>query len=215
MKGISFRFRQKGNFAIEFSFVGLLLGVLLAFAQDAIIKISTKGKLDRLSYSAVSLVKERTQLYNCNYDPDDSGYGSDSYCPFELNNPIKAEDVVSLYTVVKNSLERTTGSFDVDKFGMRLEEQTYDEDTNTPNTLKVFNCYGDAAACAVGETTPSCSVEQSLTGTKESDLRITTTLNRNPPLYRITLCYETDDLVAGLLSSGFKNVSSTSVAVGR
>ncbi|PWI35230.1 ATP-binding protein [Vibrio albus] len=197
MNGLNSIFRQKGTFAIEFSIVGLLLGVLLAFAQDAIIKISMKGKLDRLSYSAVSIIKERTQLYSG--DTLASAPGSDD--SFDLNNPMSGEHVTNIYTVVENSMKRITGSFDEAKFGMRLEEQTYTD--NTPNTLVVYN--SGTLVCSVGQTLADI----------EADLRITTTLERHPPIYRITLCYDTDNLVADLLSSGFERVSSTSVAVGR
>ncbi|PJC86104.1 ATP-binding protein [Vibrio sp. HA2012] len=187
MKETNLRSRQKGAFAIEFAVVGLLLGVLLAFAQDAIIKISMKGKLDRLSYSAVSIVKERTQLYS-NEDQMTDG------------------DVDLVYTAVSDSLSRTTGTFEASRFGMHLEEQTYDDSiddtTVNANTLQIFDR---------GQT---CTVSPTLSQ-KENALRITTTLGYNSPLYRVTLCYETDNLVMGLLDNGFTTVSSTSVALGR
>jgi tight adherence protein F len=193
MKDPNLIFRQRGAFAIEFAIVGLLLGVLLAFAQDAIINISMKGKLDRLSYSAVSIVKERTQLYSG--DPPGSDAG------FDLNNPMAASDATNIYTAMKQSLSRTTGSFDESKFGMRLEELTYDGN--------------NASLVIYKEGSLDCEVQSSLADTEKQDaLQITTTLERHPPIYQITLCYDTD-LVADLLSKGFERVSSTSVAVGR
>ncbi len=170
-------------FAIEFSVIGLLFGVLIVFAQDMTIKLSMKGKLDRLSYSAVSLIRERTQLY------DENMY-------------MTATDANLIDRVVRASLSRTTGSFESGKYGMRIEELTYNS-SNNPNVLVVFN-----------RGAQICNVTQTLSQ-REGDLSVTTTWGRKSPLYRVTLCYETDNLLAGKLDSGFTTVSSTSVSLGR
>ena len=175
--------KQQGAFAIEFAIVGLLCGVLIVFASDIIIKISMKGKLDRLSYSAVSLIRERTQLY-------------DEYMQ------MSAADVDLIYRVVSSSLSRTTTSFDSARFGMHIEEQTYDSGNN-PNALVVFN--RGAQVCTVAQTLAQ----------REGDLSVVTTWGRKSALYRVTLCYETENLVAGIVESGFTRVSSTSVSLGR
>lgn len=59
--------KQRGIFSIEFAIVGICFSLLLAFSGDVIIKLSIKGKLDRLSYSLVNVLKERTQLYGMDY----------------------------------------------------------------------------------------------------------------------------------------------------
>lgn len=178
--------RQKGAFAIEFAIVGVLFGVLLVFAQDMIIKLSMKGKLDRLSYSAVSIIRERTQLYNEVQALSQDGNDADL-----------------IYEVIRDSLSRTTGSFDSTKFGMLIEVQTYSTITNDPYPLDVFT-----------RGSQNCAVEQTLDQI-ESVLSVTTTWENKTPLYRVTLCYETDNLVAGMLDGGFTTVSSTSVSLGR
>lgn len=50
MNVTNLKYKQKGTFAIEFAIVGLFLGILLMVTIDSTIKISTKGKLDRLSF---------------------------------------------------------------------------------------------------------------------------------------------------------------------
>jgi tight adherence protein F len=97
---------QSGNFTVEFAIVGILFGMLIAFSGDVVVKLAIKGKLDRMSYSAASIAKERTQLFAQNYIFDKS----------EGDN---------LYTIVENSLKRTMGSFDSTKFGMAVNVYTY------------------------------------------------------------------------------------------
>lgn len=183
MKEINSRFKQRGAFAIEFSIVGLLFAVLLAFSSDVIIKIAMKGKLDRLSFSAVSVVKERTQLYAEDYSMSNA-------------------DISSLYNVLKYSMKRTTDSFEESKFGMLFEEQTYTSAGGT-NALK-----------SISQGSNACSVTQPLSAI-ENELSVTTTWGRKSTLYRVTLCYETDNGVAGMLDNGFTTVTSSSVILGR
>lgn len=94
---------QQGNFTIEFAIVGVFFALLLVFSADLVIKLSIKGKLERLSYSIVNIIKERTQLF-----------GEDDY---SVSSTEAQED----YTIVINSLKRTMGSFDESKFGFDLE----------------------------------------------------------------------------------------------
>ncbi len=180
---INLKSKQRGVFSIEFALVSVVLGMLLLFTMDVVVKLSMKGKLDRLSFSAVSLVKERTQLYESNY------------------SMVEPQDAILVYNTVKNSLSRTTGNFDESSFGMRLEHQTY--------TDKVADI--DLPMFSLGT---GCVVNQSLSNI-ENGLSVVTTWGRKSTLYRVTLCYETDDMVSGVLGNGFTTVSSSSVILGR
>ena len=62
MNGLNLKSKQRGVFSIEFAIVGVVFSLLLAFSGDVIMKISIKGKLDRLSYSLVNVLKEE---HNC------------------------------------------------------------------------------------------------------------------------------------------------------
>lgn len=183
MKEINLKSNQTGVFTIEFAIVGLLLGVLIMFTGDVLVKLSMKGKLDRLSYSAASLVKERTQLYGEDYVTT----GADA-------------DIV--FTVISRSLERTTGQYELERFGMVIEEQTYAADS-TPNALRTMNRGGR-----------DCNLDETL-GDIENGLTVETSWGRQTTLYRVTLCYFTDNIVEDLLDNGFNIVSSSSVIIGR
>ena len=183
MKEINSKSSQKGTFTIEFAFVGLFMGILFMFTGDAIAKLSMKGKLDRLSYSATSLVKERTQLYGEDYLTTDA-------------------DANVVFDVVSGSLERTTGSYEDERFGMVIEEQTYTAD-QTANPLKTLR-----------RGVQQCELEQTL-GDLQSNLSVVTSWGRQATLYRVTLCYSTDNMVEELLDNGFNMVSSSSVVIGR
>jgi tight adherence protein F len=108
---------QCGNFTVEFAIVGVFFSMLIAFSGDIIVKLAIKGKLDRMSYSAASIAKERTQLF------------SESYT-------ISKSEADNLYTIVENSLKRTMGNYDSTKFGMALNVYTYTTKINTTSYSK-------------------------------------------------------------------------------
>lgn len=82
-------------------------------------KVSTKGKLDRVSFSAVSIAKERTQLYDSNIT-------------------LTQDDADTIYDVITGSMQRTMGDFSTENFGMTLEAQNYSSD-GTPLDVTTFD----------------------------------------------------------------------------
>lgn len=58
------RSKQKGVFMIEMSFVMFFLAALLFFTGDIAYKLFNRVNLDRVSYSLVNIVKERTRFYD-------------------------------------------------------------------------------------------------------------------------------------------------------
>lgn len=177
-----FKSKQRGNFSVEFAIVGLFFGLLLVFSGDVIIKLSVKGKLDRLSFSLVNVLKERTQLYDEDYE-------------------IKQAEAGAMQTIAVNSLRRTLGTFDTSKLGILVEELTF-SDIGVANALNDF---------ALGSQ--RCAVSQTLD--KLANLSVITSWNRQASLYRVTLCYETDNWAGSLLDKEFTTVSSSSVMIGR
>ncbi|UEA17702.1 protein TadF [Pasteurella canis] len=55
---------KKGSVTIEFLFMSMFLIILFAFLFDLVMLRSTLGKLDNASYTMVSILRERSQLYN-------------------------------------------------------------------------------------------------------------------------------------------------------
>lgn len=100
------RSTERGNFTVEFAIVGVFFALLIAFSGDVVMKLSIKGKLDRLAYSMVSILKERTELFGEDY---------------ALTNDLSS----SLFNIAQNSLSRLMSDFSVDKFGMVVN--SYDD----------------------------------------------------------------------------------------
>lgn len=121
--------KQRGNFTIEFALVGVIFSLLLVFSGDVIIKLSVKGKLDRLSFSLVNVLKERTQLFDEDYQ-------------------ITSSEAKSINEIARNSLRRTLMTYENDRLGVLVEELTF-SDIGTPNILKSFSYEG---GCVVTNT---------------------------------------------------------------
>ena len=112
----------KGTFMVEFAIVGIFFAAALAFCADSVVIISTKGKLDRLAYSGVSLVKERTILF----DEDD----------FSVSDA----EFTQLEKLLKNALQRTLINFDSQRFGIRLETWIPEVGASAPKNGGAVTC---------------------------------------------------------------------------
>lgn len=182
MRGLNLKSKQQGVFSIEMAIIGVVFSLLLVFSGDVIIKLSVKGKLDRLSYSLVNIIKERTELY-------------------AVDSKITANEVDAIYSIANNSLARTMGSFDATKLKILVEEQTF-SGINTPNR---------AVRLPLGK--PVCAVPQFLS--QLTNLSVVSSWGRQVSLYRVTLCYDTDNWIGSKLGIDFTTVTSSSVMIGR
>ncbi len=176
------RFKQRGTFSIEFAIVGVFFSLLIAFSGDVIIKLSLKGKLDRLSYSLVNVIKERTELYAADYQ-------------------LTAEETNDIDVIAKHSLQRTFSAFNQDNYGLLLEALSFQQ---------------------VGQPYPvvsekrgvvNCHIEKSIS--ELENLTVVSNRGREMSLYRVTVCYETDNWIGNLLGQDFTHVMSDSVVIGR
>lgn len=107
--------KQRGNFTVEFAIVGVIFSLLIVFSADVIIKLSLKGKLDRLSYSVANILKERTQLYDEDYK-------------------LSQAEISTLDTIATQSMRRTSPNFDEQRWGMRIEALQFDRN-DTPEGI--------------------------------------------------------------------------------
>lgn len=123
--------KEQGNFTIEFALVAVFFSFVLMFAIDLVAKISMKGKLDRLSFSSVSILRERTQLF-----PDDG---------FDVSEA----DFHSLDTIIQDSLSRTLQGFNKEHYGSILEIQGFDQAGN-PKVTTVYK--GGRYPCNLGQS---------------------------------------------------------------
>ena len=172
-----------GTFMVEFSIVGVAFSLILVFCADTVIKLTMKGKLDRMSFSGVSIIKERTQLF------DDSNF---TITKTEFDKSDK---------IIQNSLKRTMTSFDSSKYGSLLEVQTFQ--TNSSMSANPLISYrGGSLTCKAPNTL-------------DANLAVVTSWGRKTTLYRLTLCYDTENWYGGLVGQDYKRVSSSSLMVGR
>ncbi|MEZ8284593.1 tight adherence pilus pseudopilin TadF [Vibrio splendidus] len=178
---INLRYRQTGTFSVEFALLGVVFATLLILTGDVIIKLSIQGKLDRLSYSLVNVLKERTQLYGKN------------------DNTLTTDDAKALYKVARNSLERTTGNYSQANLSGTFEMLSFDLNGNS-NTTTVKRGGG-------------CTLTETIQGLQA--LSMMTSWGRRATLYRVTLCYETDNWAGELFETDFTTVQSSSVMMGR
>lgn len=171
--------KQSGTFAVEFAVLAFGLVFFIAFCGDVVMRLSTHGKLDRIAYSSVSVIRERTALF--------SGVDMTAADSAQFND---------LWGIAQNSLQRVMGSgYDADKYGMVLEVLTFDN-AGVAQPLVTFtdavdsNCQVDSALGAL------------IAGSATS-------------LYRVTLCYETDNWFGSLVGKNYGLVRSNALSVGR
>ena len=181
--------KQKGIFIVELSLVLLVFSVLFVFSMDIILKLSYQSKLDRTSHSIASILVERRQLFN----------GNDLLCSTADRGCQQA--VEQMYLMAKNSLARMSTDFDVKKMTMVIEQQQFKK--NKPSHYYVKWLPKKATNCTflALKTMPELSPE--------------TNYNRRASLFQVTICYESDDLTTDIIGSGFKTLSSSSVALAR
>jgi tight adherence protein F len=184
------QFKQLGVFSVEFALIAVFFSMLLVFSGDVIIKLSTKGKLDRLSYSLVNIIKERTALYNKNF----------TITQGEMND---------IYTIATNSLTRSMGNFKSTNFGIRVEQQTFTAQKNDAQSVT----YTDDSPITINTGSQTCSVAKSLD--ELTSLSVVSSRENKIALYRVTLCYETNNWFGKLVGGSYTTVSSSSVIIGR
>lgn len=178
---INLRSKQRGAFSIEFALLGVVFSTMLIFTADLVVKLSVQGKMDRLSYSLVNIIKERTQLY-----------GKDNY-------DIDQAMVADIYSVARSSLNRTLGGYDSANFGGEFE-------------LLQFDFEGNASVSTI-EQGRGCQLDQTIS--QMQDLSMVTSWGRRATLYRVTLCYETENWAGDLFDEDFTTIQSSSIMMGR
>ncbi|OAJ95587.1 tight adherence pilus pseudopilin TadF [Vibrio bivalvicida] len=172
---------QRGVFSIEFALLGVVFSTILIFTADIIVKLSVQGKLDRLSYSLVNVIKERTQFY-----------GKDN---FDIDNKM----VTDIYQIATGSMQRTMGSYQANNVGGEFELLKFDLNGKPSVTL-----ISKGKGCSLGQTI-----------SQQEGLSMVTSWGRRATLYRVTLCYETDNWAGPLFDEEFTTIQSSSLMMGR
>ena len=180
---------QSGTFVVEFAVISFILALLIAFCGDLVVRLSTKGKLDRAAYSAVTVIKERTALF-------------DQVDLHLLESDDQSQQFSDLKDIVKGSLVRTLGtSFSAENFGMTLDVIGYSLDGQLMSAISFTLNEDEGISCE-----PAVAMNTLLSSLQ---------LDSTPSLYRVTLCYQTENWFGELLGKDYGIVSSNAMSVGR
>lgn len=98
--------KQAGVFTVELALVTVIILSFITFTSELILRQSIHGLLQNLSFSGVSLVKERTQLY-------------------DSNGAVTQDQVNDLFKLLSQSMSRSFSGFDQASFGITLEQITF------------------------------------------------------------------------------------------
>lgn len=178
--------KNRGVFTIELAIIAIFMSGLLVFTADVVVKQSIRGMLDRMSYSAVSVLKERTQLYN----------GSAL---------INAAQVGEVDHIVQQSLSRTLPNFDPARYSALYQQYHFTDDNSGNRRVDIRRGINHA----------SCQPPLPLTRNQAEQLSPITNEGRRSAVYEVTLCYRTDNWFGQLMNETYEWVASNSIIIGR
>ncbi|MFM2480187.1 tight adherence pilus pseudopilin TadF [Celerinatantimonas sp. YJH-8] len=179
----------RGVFTIELAIIAIFMSTILVFTSDVVIKQSIQGMLDRMSYSAVSVIKERTQLYT---DADATSTSAFRTQSAQINQ------------IVQKSLKRTMSHFDSARYAVVFER--YHFENNDTQISKITYQAGDSV---------TCGSPVNLTLVKAKSLSPVTNEDRRADIYQVTVCYRTDNWYGRLVDQDYEWVRSNSIMIGR
>ncbi|MFV0447811.1 MAG: tight adherence pilus pseudopilin TadF [Vibrio sp.] len=198
---ISINNKLKGAISAELAIILLFLSTMLVLIINHLIAFNKKAMLDRASYSAVTILAERKQLFNneINLCVDQSA------CDIESDK---------IFNFVASSLKRMDASFDKAKLGLRVDSvfMTYDDVEAELVLDNVRLMYGKTSNCnfpGVSDVDPELLPQVSFAA---SDL-----LDGNVylPLYQVSLCYEIPLDLIGVTTGEVLRLISTSFSFAR
>ncbi|WP_281647978.1 tight adherence pilus pseudopilin TadF [Parendozoicomonas sp. Alg238-R29] len=111
--------RQSGVFIVELALVMLVIFLFIAFTSEIIARQAIHGALQNLSFSGVSIIKERTQLY-------------------DSSTKISHDQADQLFVLLSKSMSRSFAGFDNSAFGMTLEQVLFEEKNIQKPSLAIF-----------------------------------------------------------------------------
>ncbi|EOD78761.1 Flp pilus assembly surface protein TadF [Grimontia indica] len=178
--------KQRGVFTIELVLVLIGFSLVLVFTMDVVVKQSIKGKLDRLSYSLVSLIKERTEL-------------------FDGDETITYAEATKGLDLVSRSLKDTIGDFEASRLGLYIEQQQFDDNKQPISpvvnvhrfSLGQYACQPDTVLSNMIDMAPITQFDNKLT------------------LYQVTICYRSKNWYGDIVGENFERVRSISMSFGR
>lgn len=192
----------RGVFTIELAIVLAIMSGTFVFVLNHLMAFSKKGPLDRAAYSLVTIISERTQLFDEKIELCSTSTACDQL----------AEDA---FTITTNSMRRMTQSFDISMLGMRIDQvsisHSFDSNGNSTYTLDSHSplFHGNTSQCSFPGVTDVTNV------TAASELLPLTDKGTYLPMYQVSLCYAIPLDVLGIMSGEFLSLVSTSYSFAR
>ena len=154
--------KNKGIFLVEFTCALLFLAAFLLFISELIIWQTVQGHIHNLSYSGVTLIKERSRLY-------------------QQELQITQRQATELFTQLSQVLERSYPAYSADDLGFRLDQfKVNNIDTSQPHHLSFsdgLNCSDD------DDDIPLRKITQSLGSQKVTLYQVTVCYRVRPHKY--------------------------------
>ncbi|AIL32365.1 tight adherence pilus pseudopilin TadF [Basilea psittacipulmonis] len=167
---------QRASVSIEFVLIIFILCLLIGFVLDLVLLRSTEGKLDRVSYSVLNLIKERTAFYG----------SEQSASQATLEKDVQTIKPIAAYLLYGNA------QAPIDMYVEVVSFKTPDETavkTRRP-VIDVYSKIGNS------ECVPAVPLDQLL---KEKQIAVYSEKNRFLPLYQVTVCAKQSSVFKGLI----------------
>lgn len=199
---VVFNQNVKGVFTIELAIVLAIMSGTFVLVLNHLMAFSKKGPLDRAAYSLVTILSERTQLFDENVELCSTSAACDQL----------AEDA---FTITTNSMRRMNQSFDIGKLGMRIDQvsisHSFDSKGNITYTLDSHSplFHGNTSQCSFPGVTDVTNV------TTATELLPLTDKGTYLPMYQVSLCYAIPLDMLGVMSGEFLRLVSTSYSFAR
>lgn len=175
---------------VEFALIAPVIALVLVFVTDMVGKQTIKGRLQGLAYSAVSVIKERVELY-----------GESTADAVDGSVKVTYDQATDVYSIVEQSMDRTMVGFDEKRMGYFLEQQKFNPEDNEP--LNTIERKGGI----------DCEPDNKLK--TMTDLHIQTSWNRPVSLYQVTLCYQDTNSFGDLVDADYSLVKANAIMLGR
>ncbi|WP_339387776.1 tight adherence pilus pseudopilin TadF [Vibrio caribbeanicus] len=189
--------KQNGSFLIELMlFIIFIIGILILMINH-MIALNYKGQLDRLAYSASTILAERKQLFDGDIDISSREKNTAS----------------SLYTLVASSMTKMNKNFDKQNLSVKVEmielKKPSGKLSNTSFELQSYSVYAPSAKRHDFPNDFKLSKEEVL------NLLPMTNRGRYLPLYRVSLSYQIPYDLLGSLNGESHRIISSSFSFGR
>ncbi|WP_139312231.1 tight adherence pilus pseudopilin TadF [Vibrio ponticus] len=119
---------------------------------------------------------------------------------YDTDMALNQEQALTIGGIAESSLARTVAGFDPSLFGYVIESLQFDDE-------------GVSTSAAFQSSQSACVLNGNISSLEH--ISKMTSWERRATLYRVTLCYETDNWFGSLFGGGFRTIQSDAITLGR